>query len=63
MAINNVISVQHNGGFLPDIIMLTQCYYYIREMDKVGIPTPFSDKSGRGKMQTSSPPVITPNRS
>ena len=25
MAIN--VSVQHNGGFLPDIIMLTQCYY------------------------------------
>ena len=34
-----------------------------REMDKVGIPTPFSDKVGGGKMQTSSPPVITPNRS
>ena len=33
------------------------------EMDKVGIPTPFSDKVGGGKMQTSSPPVITPNRS
>ena len=32
-------------------------------MDKVGIPTPFSDKVGGGKMQTSSPPVITPNRS
>ena len=30
---------------------------------KVGIPTPFSDKVGGGKMQTSSPPVITPNRS
>ena len=27
MAIN-VISVQHNGGFLPDIISLTQCYYH-----------------------------------
>ena len=23
-----VVSVQHNGGFLPDIILLTQCYYY-----------------------------------
>ena len=32
-------------------------------MDKVGIPTPFSDKVGGGKMQASSPPVITPNRS
>ena len=32
-------------------------------MDKVGIPTPFSDKVGGGQMQTSSPPVITPNRS
>ena len=30
---------------------------------KEGIPTPFSDKVGGGKMQTSSPPVITPNRS
>ena len=30
---------------------------------KVGIPTPFSDKVGGDKMQTSSPPVITPNRS
>ena len=29
----------------------------------MGIPTPFSDKMGGGKMQTSSPPVITPNRS
>ena len=28
MAINNV-SVQYNGGLLPDIILLTQCYYYI----------------------------------
>ena len=27
MAINNV-SVQYNGGLLPDIILLTQCYYY-----------------------------------
>ena len=36
---------------------------YNKEMDKVGIPTPFSDKVGGGKMQTSSPPVITPNRS
>ena len=28
MAIN--VSVQHNGGFLPDIILLTQCYYHHR---------------------------------
>ena len=26
MAIN--VSVQHNGGFLPDIILLTQRYYH-----------------------------------
>ena len=26
MAIN--ISVQYNGGLLPDIILLTQCYYH-----------------------------------
>ena len=26
MAIN--VSVQHNGGFLPDIMLLTQCYYH-----------------------------------
>ena len=26
MAIN--ISVQYDGGFLPDIILLTQCYYH-----------------------------------
>ena len=25
MAIN--VSVQYNGGLLPDIILLTQCYY------------------------------------
>ena len=25
MAIN--VSVQYNGGFLPDTILLTQCYY------------------------------------
>ena len=27
MAIN-VRSVQYNGGLLPDIILLTQCYYH-----------------------------------
>ena len=27
MAID-VSSVQYNGGFLPDIILLTQCYYH-----------------------------------
>ena len=27
MATNNV-SVQYNGGLLPDIILLTQCYYH-----------------------------------
>ena len=27
MVINNV-SVQNNGGFLPGIILLTQCYYH-----------------------------------
>ena len=27
MAINNV-RVQHNGGFLSGIILLTQCYYH-----------------------------------
>ena len=26
MAIN--VSVQYNGGLLPDIILLTQCYYH-----------------------------------
>ena len=24
----NIISAQYNGGFLPDIILLTQCYYH-----------------------------------
>ena len=24
----STISVQYNGGFLPDIILLTQGYYY-----------------------------------
>ena len=28
MAIN--VSVQYDGGFLPDIILLTQCYYHWR---------------------------------
>ena len=28
MAIN--VSVQYDGGFLPDIILLTQCYYHRR---------------------------------
>ena len=28
MAIN--VSVQYNGGFLPDILLLTQCYYHHR---------------------------------
>ena len=26
MAIN--VSVQYNGGLLPDIVLLTQCYYH-----------------------------------
>ena len=25
--LSNVRSVQYNGGFLPDMILLTQCYY------------------------------------
>ena len=29
MTIN--VSVQHNGGFLPGIILLNQCYYHHRE--------------------------------
>ena len=29
MAIN-VVSVQDNGGLLPDIVLLTQCYYHHR---------------------------------
>ena len=28
MAIN--VSVQYNGGLLPDMILLTQCYYHHR---------------------------------
>ena len=28
VAINVVVSVQYNGGLLPDIILLTQCYYH-----------------------------------
>ena len=28
VAINNVSSVPYNGGLLPDIILLTQCYYH-----------------------------------
>ena len=28
MAIN--VSIQYNGGLLPDIILLTQCYYHHR---------------------------------
>ena len=30
MAIN--VNVQYNGGLLPDIILLTQCYYTIGEL-------------------------------
>ena len=33
------------------------------EMDKIGYTHPFFRQVGGGKMQTSSPPVITPNRS
>ena len=25
---NNNVSVQHNGVFLPGIVLLTQCYYH-----------------------------------
>ena len=28
MAINNDVSVQYNGGLLPDIMLLTQCYFH-----------------------------------
>ena len=28
MAINNNVSVQYNGGLLPDMIQLTQCYFH-----------------------------------
>ena len=28
MTIDNSVSVQHNGGFLPGIILLPQCYYH-----------------------------------
>ena len=24
----NIVGVQYNGGFLPDIIPLTQCYFH-----------------------------------
>ena len=27
-AMEITVSVQHNGGFLPGIILLTQCYYH-----------------------------------
>ena len=30
MAINVVSSVQYNGGLLPDIMLLTQCYFVAR---------------------------------
>ena len=37
-----IVSVQYNGGLLPDIILLTQCYYYYRgtrlnAMERFGI--------------------------
>ena len=25
-----IVSVQYDGGFLPDIMLLTQCYYHHR---------------------------------
>ena len=28
MAINNNVSVQFNGGLLPDIVLLTQCNFH-----------------------------------
>ena len=40
MAIN--VSVQYNGGLLPDMILLTQCYYgpvaqrYLVTLDTLG---------------------------
>ena len=44
-------------------LLCTSYYFYFGKWTEVGIPTPFSDIMGGGKMQTSSPPVITPNRS
>ena len=29
------VSVQYNGGLLPDIILLTQCYYTIGEYNPI----------------------------
>ena len=37
----NVISVQHNRGFLPDIILLTQCYYHIDRGTRLNTMTRF----------------------
>ena len=28
MGITKYISVQYNGGFVPDIILLSRCYYH-----------------------------------
>ena len=54
MAINNV-NVQYNGGFLPDIILLTQCYLHrgtcLNAMKKFGIGT---QKLGANLFQVSS---------
>ena len=35
MLVINIISVQYNGGFLPDIILLTQDYYHIGEAGQI----------------------------
>ena len=50
MAIN--VSVQYDGGFLPDIILLTQCYYHrgtrLNTMKRFCIFERFNDWGGRG---------------
>ena len=41
MAIN--VSVQYNGGLLPDIILLTKCYYHRNHLRQM---TAFLEKGG-----------------
>ena len=60
---NSQKGVRYVNKRLLDLQRKTRSLKKKGKWTKVGIPTPFSDKVGGCKMQTSSPPVITPNRS
>ena len=55
MAIN--VSVQYNGVLLPDIILLTQCYYHIDRLTRLNAMKWFLKKNQNASRPSEHPPV------